>query len=79
MGWTDDSRAVIVNSGNLVPARIERIDVTAGSRTFLREVAPPDRGGVIGVSVSHWLDGEPGYVYDYARQFDGIFIVKEKQ
>ena len=70
---------MIVDAGHVVPARIERIDVTTGARTFLRHVAPPDLAGVVNVDVDQWLDREHGYVYTYARRLDSIFVVKERR
>ena len=75
-GWSSDVRSVVVNAGNAVPARVESVDVATGIRTFLREIAPPDRDGVWQVTVTQWLDHD--HVYHYSRNADAIFVVKEK-
>ena len=40
MGWSRDSRAVYVQQGFEVPARIERVDLASGARTVVQQVAP---------------------------------------
>jgi len=45
IAWTNDGRSVIVGKPNLVPMPVERVDVATGTRTLLRELAPPDRAG----------------------------------
>jgi hypothetical protein len=74
--WSTDSRSILVSVGNAAPARIERVDLATGARTFVREIAPPDRAGVNSVRVSQWIDDGRGYVYDYARVSDALFVVK---
>ena len=76
IGWSSDVRSVVVSAGNAVPARVESVDVATGIRTFMREIAPPDRDGVWRVTVTQWLDHD--HVYHYSRNADAIFVVKEK-
>jgi serine/threonine protein kinase len=78
VGWTEDSRALVVNAGHRVPARVERIEWTTGVRTFERDVMPTESAGVMLVDISQWLDGGRGYVYDYTRQLDALYVGQEK-
>jgi len=59
-----------------VPARLERVDVTTGVRTLVKELAPPDRAGVTSIAVTQWIDGGRGYVYGYTRNMSKLFVVR---
>jgi len=41
----------------------------------LRELAPPDRGGIVGVFGAQWIEDGRGYTYTYIRQLSRIFVV----
>jgi hypothetical protein len=59
----------------LIPARSERVDLATGRAEPFREIAPPDRTGVVtlqGVQVV--LDGR-SYAYGYGRLLSTLFIV----
>ena len=45
-GWSSDGTAAFVARVPQVPARLERVDLQTGVRTFKRELAPPDPAGV---------------------------------
>jgi Tol biopolymer transport system component len=74
-GWSSDSRGVMVAKPALVPTPIDRVDIATGKRTRLREVAPPDRSGLVGTIVTQWIDDGRGYSYTYVRELSRIFIV----
>jgi len=76
IGW-NDSHSIAVNASRGVPARIESVDVVTGTRTPLREIAPPDTGGVYELMVTQWADAGRTYVYHFGRTLDAIFVVKE--
>ncbi|HTI37760.1 MAG TPA: protein kinase [Vicinamibacterales bacterium] len=76
IGWNDD-RSIAVSANNGVPARIDRVDIETGARTHLRDISPPDNGGVYELMVTQWTDGGRSYVYHFGRTLDVIFVVKE--
>jgi hypothetical protein len=73
--WSRDGRSVFVQAGSSVPARIERVDVTTGARSVVRELAPPDRGGLYSVLVDQWLDDGRAYVYESSYDLSTLFVV----
>jgi hypothetical protein len=75
LAWGHDLKSVIVASANTAPARIERVDLTTGARTLLKELSPADPLGVTTVSPSLWRDDGRTYVYSYTRQLDQLFSV----
>lgn len=70
-----DGRAVVVQSGACIPARLERVDPTTGARTPIRELAPPDRTGVNFIAMSEWADDGRRYLYTYSRELSKLFVV----
>jgi serine/threonine protein kinase len=76
MGWGRGSRSVFVRGSTAVPARIERLDLATGARTFVRELMPPDRSGVTEILQSGAMinDGQ-AYCYSYSRQVTKAVIV----
>ena len=74
-GWADDGQSVLVYS-RTIPSRLERIALASGRRTFVRELGPADRTGLIrlvGVSVT---PDAGAYAYGYWRQSSKLFLTK---
>jgi hypothetical protein len=66
-GWTNDGIAVFVARVRQVPARLERVNLQSGVRTFIRELAPVDRTGV-----SLIFPTSKGWCRSSARSIHGI-------
>ena len=75
--WARDGRSVFVRvfTGD-VSARIERVDVTSGTRLFVREIAPADRAGLLGVRDLSLIEDAAGYAYGYRKQTSTLFVVR---
>ena len=74
-GWSRDNRSVFVRPSSSVPAQIERIDLTTGTRTQVREIMPPDRAGVMFVNVGRIVNDGQAYSYAYWRQATKAIVV----
>jgi hypothetical protein len=75
VGWSQDSRALFVQTGNGVPAQLDRIDLAGGTRRSVRNVMPPDRLGVMQVYVASVSHGGEAYSYFYWRQSSRAIVV----
>jgi hypothetical protein len=64
-----------VRASTEVPAQIDRIDLTTGARTHVREIMPPDRAGVMMVTVGRIINDGQHYTYDYWRQVTKAIVV----
>jgi len=73
--WNADASGVVVSDISTLPARIDLVDPWSGRRTQLKELAPPDRSGVVNLGEVHWLPDGRGYVYSYTHEVDRLFIV----
>lgn len=74
VGWSTGGRAVIVAT-RTIPTRLERVELSTGTRRVLRELRPP---GLEGVRVSVWsvtADGEQ-FAYNGIRQSRTLYVVK---
>lgn len=75
MGWERDLNSVVVSTRNAAPARVERVDLTTGTRTLLKELRPADPLGVSDVTPYTWRDDGREYVYSYRRSLCQLFSV----
>ena len=73
--WTADQKGVVVSDVTALPAKIDLVDPSSGRRTRLRELAQPDRAGVIGVFNVYWLPDGSGYAYSYQHEIGQLFVV----
>jgi eukaryotic-like serine/threonine-protein kinase len=65
--WSSDGRSLLIHQKGKVPARIERLDLSTGKRTLVREIAPPSRAGVVNVRYIAIADDERSYAYTFDR------------
>ena len=72
--WSSDSQSLVVKAGNSIPALIQNVNVTTGTRTTLRELGPADHVGLTQIELNDWMDGGRGYVYQYQRTLSTLFI-----
>ena len=77
VGWSDDSRAVFAYSAAIVPSRLDRVDVSSGARTLVRELAPPDRAGLLRLTGVSVIGDGRGYAYGYWKRFSKLFLMKD--
>jgi hypothetical protein len=59
-----------------VPARIERVDLATGARTFVKELATVDRAGLIQVRPYSYHPATGAYAYDYVKRVSTLFVVE---
>jgi serine/threonine protein kinase len=76
-GWSNDGSAAFVARVPQVPARLERVNLRTGVRTFIRELAPPDRAGVSVIVPTSIIDDGRGYAYFYIRDVATWYIVHD--
>jgi hypothetical protein len=73
-GWSADSRAVFVTSGD-VPLRLERLDLATSHRTLIALLAPRDRAGVLAISAVDVVTDGRGYAYSYIERLSTLFTI----
>jgi hypothetical protein len=64
-----------VGSNSVIPAVIERVDLTTGRRTVVKRIVPPDLTGVLGISSAVLTDDASVYVYAYREQRSSLFLI----
>jgi len=72
--WGDDGRVYVARSDRL-PVPLVRIDPASGQRELWREIAPPDRGGIVSLQPLVTRDGR-AYVYTYNRFLSDLYLVQ---
>jgi Tol biopolymer transport system component len=73
--WSADGRTVYVRREGHMPLPVLRVDVQTGRKELWKELAPPDRAGVVWVDPLVTPDGG-GYVYTYHRRLDDLYLVE---
>ena len=77
IAWSRDSRSVFVQprSNATVPATVERVDLTTGTRTVVRQLMPEGVGAVASILVTDWIDDGRWYAYNYTSLSSTLFVV----
>jgi eukaryotic-like serine/threonine-protein kinase len=73
--WSADGRSIYVLRREM-PARVYLLDVETGSRTFWKELSPPDPAGVTQLGPIVITPDGKSYVYSYRRSLDDLYLVK---
>ena len=74
--WSEDGRSVLAYDPNQIPTQVERVDLTTGHRTLIREIAPADRSGVVRISGLSFAKGENAYAYSYNLGVSELAVIK---
>jgi Tol biopolymer transport system component len=74
--WSADGRSAYLFRGVSLPFRLDRLDLASGRRELLREVAPPDRAGVLQGVMAALTDDTRSYAYQYSRMTSQLFVVE---
>jgi hypothetical protein len=75
IAWSGDNQSVYVQRGREVPAIVDRVTLTTGARTTVREIAPADVPAISGISVSDWIADGRWYAYNYTSVTSTLFLV----
>jgi hypothetical protein len=67
IGWSSDGRSLLTYQKGKVPAIFERLDLSTGKRTLIREIEPPSRAGVVNVRFIAFADDERSYAYTFDK------------
>jgi len=71
-----DGRSLVIFERSRMPARVIRVDLSDGRRTVLRELAPPDLTGAIGIGAYLASEDDSAYVYSYIRYETQLYLVE---
>jgi eukaryotic-like serine/threonine-protein kinase len=71
-----DGRSALVFRTSEIPARVERVDLSTGRRTPVRELAPADRAGVLNISHIAVAENGSAYAYSYYRNLSGLTVIE---
>jgi hypothetical protein len=58
-----------------VPLHIYKVNIHTGQRQFVRDLAPADGSGVVGVGPVAMSRDASRYVYSYYRVFSTLYII----
>ena len=75
VGWSADSRAVFVQRSLDAPAFVERVDLTTGQRTTVRQLTADGISSITQINIKAWLNDGRWYVYNYTTLPSTLFVV----
>jgi eukaryotic-like serine/threonine-protein kinase len=75
VGWSSRSDAVFVQKPAEIPAHLESVNLATGARTLIREVAPPDRAGLVLIRAARVYEDGRVYAYSYTKNIARLFTV----
>jgi len=73
--FTSDGKSLFTMRLDEVPARVFRVDLATGQRQLFRELAPPDRAGLLPITVVKMTPDGASYAYNYLPRLDDLFLV----
>ena len=73
--WSADSRSIYICRANEVPLGIYRMDLKTGKQTLVRDLAPPDRAGVISVAPVVMTPDATEFAYSYYQTLSALYVV----
>ena len=76
MRWTKDGNALLVGKRGETACTVSRLDLSTGTRTEWKTVAPVDMAGVVGVACPRLAADEQHYVFGYTRNLSDLFLVE---
>ncbi len=79
IGWSADNRFWFVYRGLTVPCRVERVNVETGRRELFKEIAPPNRTGILSVRPNFITDNQQSYAYTTYQQVSSLFVTEENE
>ena len=73
--WSADSKALYAFRQGEVPLKIERLDITTGKTTPVRELVPGDRGGVVSMGPVITNVNADEFVYSYYQTLSVLYVI----
>jgi Tol biopolymer transport system component len=75
-GWSPDGQSLFVLSRGEVPAKVFRVDLATGQRTFWKAVEPADSAGIDTIGRVLMSADNKAYVYSYVRTLSDLYLVE---
>ena len=77
--WSPDGRSVLAYRRAEIPCRLERVDLASGQRKLFKELAPPDRAGLLSMREIFVTDDLRSYAYTSYYQVSSLFVSEATQ
>ena len=77
--WSADGRSVLVYHRAEIPYHLERVDLATGNRKLFKELAPPDRTGLLSIRGIFVTDDLRSYAYTAYYQVSYLFASENSQ
>ena len=76
MRWDADGKSIYVFNRDGLPARINRIELTSGKRTLVREIMPSNPAGLAGIRSIAMTPDARTLAYNYVRKLSDLYLIE---
>jgi hypothetical protein len=76
INWRADGRSLLIYRPMEIPSRVERLDLSTGQKTLVRELAPADLVGAQAVYGVSFSADEKSYAYALERAVGALYVVE---
>ncbi|HZQ24187.1 MAG TPA: protein kinase [Terriglobales bacterium] len=73
--WSQDGSSLYVFRKGEVPLNVYRVNIRNGTRDLVRELAPPDKSGVVGVGPIAMTRDASSFVFSYYRVISTLYVI----
>jgi serine/threonine protein kinase/Tol biopolymer transport system component len=73
--WAADGKSVFAYRSGELPARVFKVDLATGARTFWKTIEPSDSAGISTIGGVLIAGDEKSYVYSYIRTLSDLYLV----
>ncbi len=73
--WSADSKGLYVYRAGEVPMKIERVDIASGKMSFVRELVPADRAGVVSIAPVVTNQNASEFAYSYYQTLSVLYVI----
>ena len=73
--WSSDGKALYVSPENGIPLKIYRVELASKKTTFVRELSPADRAGVVSINPVVATRDASEYAYSYYQTLSYLYVI----
>jgi Tol biopolymer transport system component len=74
--WSSDNQALYLAQKNEIPLKIYRVELASRKTTFVRELTPADRAGVVAINPIIASSDASEFAYSYYQTLSSLYVIR---
>ncbi len=74
--WSSDNQALYLAQKNEIPLKIYRVELASRKTTFVRELTPADRAGVVAINPIVASSDASEFAYSYYQTLSSLYVIR---